>query len=187
MILEEPVVSQLKGCHPERFLFDWMREAKTDSVAEQLMKVDMLSYLPEDLLVKVDIASMMHALEVRSPFLDHPLMEFLASCPIQYKLRQGQSKFLLRRAMRNILPPATFKRPKMGFGIPHGKWLADEWRPWMESILLDPRVDRQKILRRSRMEKMIREHADGTVDHRYKLWNLIVFQLWHDQLLESSG
>ena len=171
---------------PQDFLFDLIRTSDAESVEEKLMQTDFRSYLPEDLLVKVDIASMAHGLEVRSPFLDQELVAFTNRCPSHWKIRGGQTKRLLRRAMGEALPEAIRRRPKMGFGIPLGQWLRGELREWMRGILLDPSARRRRWFRIETVERLIREHTEGIRDHRYRLWNLTMLELWASTVLEET-
>src|SRR5204863_1139587 len=122
----------------------WLREAlapepRLDPV-DAVLRADTLLYLPEDLLAKVDIASMANSLEARSPFLDHRLVEFCAALPSSYKLRGRTSKWLLRRLMRDRLPPEVLTRSKMGFGVPVGEWLRGDLRPLLEDTVLSSRA-----------------------------------------------
>lgn len=179
--------NRLNGIPPAAFLENLYRQERSESIAERWMAVDVQSYLPEDLLVKVDIASMVHALEVRSPLLDHRLMEFAARLPIRYKLRGWTTKFLLRRTLAETLPREILRRPKMGFGIPLGRWLQRELNDWMRQILLDPRSLRRGIFRPQAVERLIEEHTAALRDHRYRLWALIMFELWSQALGDRAS
>ena len=178
-------LEQIQETQSDQWLLDLYRGSDASSVIERLMAVDIGSYLPEDLLVKVDIASMAHALEVRSPLLDHRLMEFVATLPMQYKVRGLRTKYLLRRAMAGLLPQEILTRPKMGFGIPLGRWLRHELNAWMRGILLDPRALRRGIFRREVVERLVDEHTAGSHDHRFRLWALIMFELWYGAILDA--
>src|SRR5437868_7960018 len=118
----------------------WLRDALATEPhldpVDAVIRADTLLYLPEDLLAKVDIASMANSLEARSPLLDHRLVEFCAALPSSYKLKGRTSKWLLRQLMRDRLPPAILSRPKMGFGVPVGEWLRGELLPLLEDTLL---------------------------------------------------
>lgn len=158
----------------------------TDSAAERCMAVDVLTYLPEDLLVKMDIASMIHALEVRSPLLDHVLAEFLARLPIEYKLQGRVSKALLRKAMGPALPPTLLQQPKRGFGIPVGRWLRGELQDWMRDRLLSGSIARQRIFEPAAVQALIEEHRTGRVDHRFHLWALLMLELWYNETFHGA-
>jgi asparagine synthase (glutamine-hydrolysing) len=147
------------------------------------MAIDLQDYLPNDCLAKVDIASMRHGLEVRSPFLDHRVVELARRMPAKLKWRsrvgrQPQGKAILREAMRDLLPGAILARGKMGFGVPVSEWLAGEHAEWMRGILLDPASQRRGLFARQPLEDMIRAHTDRRADHGERLWALVCLELW---------
>src|SRR5207237_1338901 len=146
----------------------WLRaalaaEPHLDPV-DAVQRADTLLYLPEDLLAKVDIASMANSLEARSPLLDHRLVEFCAALPSSYKLKGRTSKWLLRQLMRDRLPPAILSRPKMGFGVPVGDWLRGELRPLLEDTLLSSRALNRGYFKSSAVRALIDEHLSRRVD-----------------------
>ena len=144
------------------------------------------TYLPDDILFKVDRASMACGLEVRAPFLDADLVDFLATLPPSYQRARGVSKRLLKRAAVGHLPAAILARSKKGFGIPVARWLRGPLLPMLHSLLEPGRLARQGLFRPSEVSKIVREHLAGTHDHRKPLWTLVMFQLWHDQWLGQS-
>jgi asparagine synthase (glutamine-hydrolysing) len=146
------------------------------------MAVDVLSYLPYDLLVKVDITAMANALEARSPFLDHEVMEFAARLPARLKLRGRTSKYLLRRAFADLLPPENVARRKLGFGIPVGQWLRGPLRALLRDALLAGRATRAYFQPRE-LRRLLDDHLEGRADHGFALWNLMMFELWHATFL----
>lgn len=174
---------------PERRAWDGLLElpewSLSDSAAEQCMAVDTATYLPEDLLVKADIASMTHALEIRSPLLDHLLAEFVATLPASYKLRGRATKVLLREAMKPVLPPEILTRSKMGFGIPLGRWLRNELNGWMKELLLTEPFLRRGLFEPASVRRLVQEHESGRGDHRFRLWALIMLELWHREFLDG--
>ncbi|HZS25154.1 MAG TPA: asparagine synthase (glutamine-hydrolyzing) [Gaiellaceae bacterium] len=137
-------------------------------------------YLQDDILTKVDRASMACSLEVRAPFLDLDLVEFLGRVPSNLKLRRTESKYLLKRAMRGTLPQEIVARPKKGFGVPIAEWLKNELRDAMLDMLSPARLARQGIFDAAGIERLIRAHLTGAVDNRKQLWTLFCFQLWYD-------
>jgi asparagine synthase (glutamine-hydrolysing) len=175
----------LNGIRPEAFLIEAWANANADTDVERMLATDVQTYLPDDLLVKVDIASMAASLEARSPFLDHQLMEFAASLPPEEKLGDRGSKVLLRRALRKILPPETLARPKKGFSVPLVHWFRNELRDLPAQILLDPRTIDRGYFRRREVEDLIREHRDCVADHSRRLWVLLQFEFWHREVVES--
>jgi asparagine synthase (glutamine-hydrolysing) len=134
--------------------------------------------------VKVDRASMACSLEVRAPFLDVALAEFLGRLPARLKLRRLDTKHLLKRAMADILPAGIAHRPKKGFGIPVAEWLKGELREALEDELSPERLERQGIFVPSEVRRLVTEHMAGRRDHRKPLWTLLVFQLWHRRWVE---
>ena len=160
----------------------WLRavlasEAGLDAV-DAVQRADTLMYLPDDLLAKVDIASMANSLEARPPFLDHRLVEFCASLPSSYKLRGRTSKWLLRETMRHRLPPDILGRPKMGFGVPVGTWLRGELRPMLFDTLLSANARSRDYFRPAAVSALVDEHLSGRADRSAHLWALLMLELW---------
>jgi asparagine synthase (glutamine-hydrolysing) len=150
---------------------------------DRAMAIDLTDYLPNDCLAKVDIASMRHSLEVRSPFLDHRVVELARRVPVTLKWqaragRPPQGKAILREAMRDLLPGAILARGKMGFGVPVSEWLAGQHAEWMRGVLLDPAAQRRGLFARQPLEDMIRAHTERRADHGERLWALVCLELW---------
>jgi asparagine synthase (glutamine-hydrolysing) len=143
-----------------------------------LLGADVQTYLPHDLLVKMDIATMANSLEARSPFLDHRVLEFCARLPSRFKVRGTTLKYLLKRAARDLLPPAIRKRRKVGFGVPVGRWMRLELRPLVEDTLLSPRARQRGYFRPAAVRQMVQAHLDGH-DHAGPVWALLWLELWH--------
>ena len=144
------------------------------------LALDTSTYLPGDLLLKVDRMSMANALEVRSPFLDYRVYEFAAGLPNEMKLRGRTTKWALKEiARRRGLPPDLVGRPKQGFGVPVGTWLRSELRPWVEDLLLDPRSLARGYFDPQGVRRLLQEHLDAKADHQVRIWNLAVLELWH--------
>jgi asparagine synthase (glutamine-hydrolysing) len=139
------------------------------------------TYLAEDILFKVDRASMYASLEVRAPFLDVEVVELVNSLPDRLKLRHGRGKWLLRRLMRGRLPDAVLDRPKKGFGIPLGRWLRHELRPLAEELLEPGAIARAGLFVPAAVERLKAEHFSGRANHRKQLWTLMAFELWRRQ------
>jgi asparagine synthase (glutamine-hydrolysing) len=150
---------------------------------------DVLTYLPGDLLVKVDIASMAHSLECRAPFLDHRVVELALAMPIRRKLRLrgGRSKVVLKQAFADLLPPMIRRRPKMGFGVPVDRWFRGELKDELKAVLLDPVAANRNLFRPEAVAAMIGEHVDGRRDHAYKLWGLLMLELWFRRHLDGRS
>jgi asparagine synthase (glutamine-hydrolysing) len=147
------------------------------------MAVDVASYLPYDLLVKVDVASMANSLEARSPFLDHEAMEFAARLPVEIKFRGGRLKSLLKRAFTDLLPPENVNRRKMGFGVPVGQWFRGPLRDLLRDALLSPRSLGRGYFRESEVRRLVDEHLERRADHSFQLWNLLMLELWHREFI----
>ena len=143
-----------------------------------MLQTDLATYLPDDLLVKVDITTMLHSLEGRSPFLDHHLAEFAARLPVTFKLRGRTGKYILRRALAAILPPTILNRDKRGFAVPIDRWFRQELRTVIYDVLLDPRTLARGLFRPDALQTLLDEHASGRVNHRYRLWTLLMLELW---------
>ncbi|MBI2192557.1 MAG: asparagine synthase (glutamine-hydrolyzing) [Planctomycetes bacterium] len=140
--------------------------------------VDLCTYLPDDLLVKVDVTSMAHSLEARSPFLDHPFVELAASLPVRYKLRGFQDKYILKRAFADLFPETVRRRRKMGFGVPLARWFRHEVRELLRDRLLDGWATRQGILQPRGIQRLVQEHLEERRDHSHALWSLLMLELW---------
>ncbi len=175
-------LQQLNGAR-DGWLGSLFRGVETFDPVDAAMAVDVQSYLPFDLLVKVDITSMANSLEARSPFLDHEVMEFAARLPVSLKLRGGQLKYLLKRTFADLLPIENVKRRKMGFGIPLGAWLRGELRELTTDTLLSTRAMQRGYFQRSALERLLNEHKQAMADHSFQLWNLLMLELWHQEFL----
>jgi asparagine synthase (glutamine-hydrolysing) len=151
---------------------------------DRLLAIDTLTYLPGDLLVKMDIATMASSLEGRSPLLDHKLIEFVAHLPASMKVRGTTSKYLLRKLMRDQLPAAILTRRKMGFGVPVGRWMRGPMRDLVEDALLG--MPPRPLIDRAQVAQITREHFDGRVDHAPRLWGLLMFELWFRYVVNDS-
>ncbi len=155
-----------------------LADLKLEDRLDQLVAFYSRFYLADDILFKVDRASMACSLEVRSPMLDPELVEFVARLPPRWKVRGFDTKRVLREAMRGLLPPSILSRPKKGFGMPVARWLRRELRPLMER-LLDPRsLERDGYFDGHEVRRLMTEHLSGRADRRKPLWTLMVFQLW---------
>jgi asparagine synthase (glutamine-hydrolysing) len=146
--------------------------------------VDVESYLPYDLLAKVDITSMAHSLEARSPFLDHEVMELAARLPVSQKLKGGRPKSLLKRACADLLPPENANRGKMGFGVPVGRWFRGPLRDFLTDTLLSDRSIARGYFQPNTVRKMVDDHVSGRRDRSLKLWNLLILELWHREVTD---
>ncbi len=148
------------------------------NIIEQMMMLDATHYMSECVLFKVDRASMAASLETRAPFLDHTLVEFLTRLPLGLKLRGQTGKYILKRAMRGVLPEDVIKRPKKGFGMPVAKWVKGELRPLVRDTFAPDRLRRRGLFNPDYVQRLLDEHERGVADHRKLIWTLLMFELW---------
>ncbi len=150
----------------------------SDAVDEAMYR-DLMHYLPDDNLVKVDRASMRVGLEVRAPLLDSRIVEFAWSLPGDMKIRDGKGKWILRQVLARYVPPVLTERPKMGFSVPVGGWLRAELRPWAEEMLDESRLREEGYLDAGRVRRCWAEHLSGARDHSLSLWAVLMFETWY--------
>jgi asparagine synthase (glutamine-hydrolysing) len=163
-----------------------LRSKRHVSLLDAMLETDINHYLPDDLLVKMDVATMAHSLEARSPFLDHRFVEFMARVPGRYKLAGGTSKYLLKSALRDLLPAPILQRPKMGFGIPLATWLRTSLRELLQDSLGSQTALARGYFRAPALRQMIDEHMSGTDEHQYLLWDLLMLELWHRRFIDAA-
>jgi asparagine synthase (glutamine-hydrolysing) len=162
-----------------------LNECDSSDVVEQMQSLDTRLYLAEDILTKVDRASMAVSLEVRAPFLDPRVAEFAASLPVNYKLRGRKTKYILKRAIEDFLPPFVTRRGKKGFGVPVAEWLKGKLRPLARDLLSPDRVRKAGVFNPDYVTKLQDEHERGVANHRKLLWTLLMFELWHESFIET--
>ena len=160
-------------------------ECDNEDQVTRMQSVDTRLYLAEDILTKVDRASMAVSLEVRAPFLDPRVAEFAASLPANYKLRGHKTKYILKKAVHELLPPFVTKRGKKGFGVPVAEWLKVKLRPLARDLLSPERVRRAGVFNPDYIARLQDEHERGIANHRKLLWTLLMFELWHESFIET--
>jgi asparagine synthase (glutamine-hydrolysing) len=153
----------------------------------QMMRFDFETYLPEDVLTKVDRMSMAHSIETRVPLLDNRVIDFAASLPSRFKIRDGRRKHLLKETLRPLLPAGILDRKKQGFGIPLGVWFRGGLTTVFSDVLGSPRAQQRGYFDRRFVSHLLREHQTGRRDHTLRLWQLLVFELWHRQYVDRAG
>jgi asparagine synthase (glutamine-hydrolysing) len=181
----DEVREQLAAVDSYTLIDDAYVSSRADSDLGRLIDVDVNTYLPGDLLVKTDIATMAHSLEARSPFLDHELLEWAAGLPPDLKVRAGTTKYILKRAMAEWLPAELIVRPKLGFGVPLAAWLRTDLRELSWSVLTDHTARSRGLFRPETVHRLLRRHDEGH-DHSSRIWALTQFELWHRAFLDDG-
>ena len=177
-IYSEQFSKKMQTIESADYLISKFEEAGTDDFVDKLLYADINSYLPEDLLVKVDIATMANSLEARIPFLDHKFMELIAQIPSELKLNRRGSKFILKKAFEDLLPGPILKRSKMGFGVPISRWFAKELKDYIREILLDPKTLNRGYFKKEGIVQLLNEHIELRYNHSARIWALLVLELW---------
>jgi asparagine synthase (glutamine-hydrolysing) len=175
---------QTKELHASDTLEPWFAFANGAGIVDASLLTDIMTYLPNDLLVKVDIATMAVSLEARSPFLDHHVIEFAASLPEKYKLRGLTTKYLLKRVLKKLLPTENLERKKMGFGVPIGHWFRDRLQPFLRETLLSDRALGRGLFKTEVVRQMIELHTRGERDYSHQLWTLLMLELWFQRFID---
>jgi len=176
----DPTSVVLGAREPATVLTDAALDLPGLSDVERMMALDMLSYLPDDILAKVDRAAMGVSLETRVPFLDHRVVEFAWSLPLHYKLRDGVTKWPLRQVLYRHVPKELIERPKMGFGVPIDHWLRGPLREWAESLLSESRLAQEGFFNPTPIRQKWAEHLSGQRNWQYHLWDVLMFQAWFE-------
>ncbi len=175
---KQPAALVPGAVEPLTILTDEKRWANLPRFIQRMMYLDTVTYLPDDILVKVDRASMGVSLEARVPLLDHRVVEFSWRMPLSWKIKNGQSKLPLRRILYKHVPQVLIERPKMGFGIPIGEWLRGPLREWAETLLDEGRLKREGFLNPQPIRRKWQEHLGGRRNWQYYIWDVLMFQGW---------
>lgn len=172
----ERIVMGLAGEHPTALTTPGAQVGRTP--IEQMMYTDAVSYLPEDVLAKVDRAAMAVSLETRVPMLDHRVIEYAWSLPLEFKVRNGEGKWILKRLLERHVPRELIDRPKMGFGVPIDEWLRGPLRSWAEDLLAVNTLRTQGVFDPQAVRSIWLDHSSGANDWQYLLWPVLTFQSW---------
>jgi asparagine synthase (glutamine-hydrolysing) len=181
-LYEADFLAELGGYRAVEVFRRHAARAGTSDALSLIQYVDFKTYLPGDILVKVDRAAMAHSLEVRVPILDHTLIEWAATLPSSLKLRDGEGKYVFKKALEADLPDEILYRPKMGFGVPIAAWFRGPLRERVRELVLGSGLAATGIFRRAALEKLVREHESGARDHSAALWALMMFEGSHRRL-----
>lgn len=174
----EAVVHGIDSTKP--LLKNLIHDIPAQSLIESMMYMDTHRYLPDDILTKVDRAGMAVSLETRIPFLDHRVAEFAWSLPLDIKLRNGKSKWIVRELLQRYVPNELIDRPKMGFGVPIDQWLRGPLKSWANDLLSSSSLDKHAMLDKKLIQKKWQEHLSGVRNWQYQLWDILMFQTWYE-------
>lgn len=176
--------AQIDGADSAEILDRWFGTANGSGILDATMLTDQMTYLPNDLLVKVDIASMANSLEARSPLLDHKVIEFAASLPENLKMRGFETKSLLKKAAARLVPREVIYRRKMGFGVPLGRWFRGEMKDFVGATLLSEKSLKRGIVKPEAVEKYVKGHLDEGRDYTPQIWTLLMLELWFQRFID---
>lgn len=184
-LVSDEMSELIESQDPAQHIFDSYRLCPDRDFVTRTTAADLVSYLPGDLLTKVDIASMSASLECRSPMLDHKVMELAARMPLEVKQSLNQGKRVLIETFADLIPPDIQTRRKMGFGVPIDHWFRNELKELLYDVLLSQKTMGRGLLQRSVVQRLIDEHTTGVFDHAYRLWNLLCLELWQRMYLDE--
>ena len=175
---------QTMAADPTGLLEMWFKRANGIGILDAMLLTDQMTYLPNDLLVKVDIATMAVSLEARSPFLDHHVIEFAASLPQNLKARRLTTKYLLKKVLRKLVPSENLNRRKMGFGVPIGHWFRGKMQPFLREVVLSDKALRRGLFKPEAVRQLVELHATGERDFSHHLWTLLMLELWFNRFID---
>jgi len=183
-LYREEFLAQLPDVDPLEFVAQAFRRSGGRDPVTSTSLTDLVTYLPCDLMTKVDIAAMAHGLECRPPFLDHRVVELAAEMPLRLKFRRGRGKRILLETFGDLMPREIRRRSKMGFGVPLDRWFRGPLAGFARDVLLDPRTRDRGLFRPEATAQLLEEHLAGRFDHSYRLWALLVLELWQRQWMD---
>tara|TARA_B100001093_G_C26640134_1_gene932812 strand:- start:270 stop:1040 length:771 start_codon:yes stop_codon:yes gene_type:complete len=177
---QNPTEVVINSKEPGTFLTEFKPDFQNLNNYEKMMALDLITYLPNDILVKVDRTSMASSLEVRAPFLDHNLIEYAWKIPHSLKFRDGKGKWIIRKILNKYVPKDLTERPKMGFGVPLGAWLRGPLKEWGENLLNEKRLLEEGHFNPKLIRDKWQEHLSNKNNWEDDLWNVLMFQAWKD-------
>jgi asparagine synthase (glutamine-hydrolysing) len=180
-------VRNVSGDAAEQLVLGLYDNSDADHIVDATLNVDLDLYLPNDLLVKVDIASMAVGLEARSPMVDHEFVEFIARLPARFKISGITLKAIFKKALKKVLPAQILNRSKMGFGVPLDEWFRGQLSEYLHDNLLSSQALGRGYFERSAVEHLIDAHVGGVSNHQHQLWTLLMFELWHRVFVDSAA
>jgi asparagine synthase (glutamine-hydrolysing) len=183
-LYSESFKNETANAHAADLLNPWFAKANGAGIVDAALLADIMTYLPNDLLVKVDIATMAVSLEARSPFLDHHVIEFAASLPEWLKLRGLTTKYLLKRVLKKLLPAENLQRRKMGFGVPIGHWFRGKLQPFLRETLLSEKALNRGLFRPQAVSHLVELHTLSERDYSHQLWTLLMLELWFERFID---
>jgi asparagine synthase (glutamine-hydrolysing) len=181
------VRTAINSRHADSLVLSRLRRFASLPPHGRMMRLDFETYLPEDVLTKVDRMSMAHSIESRVPLLDNRVIDFAASLPSPLKIANGRRKHILKEAVRDLLPGSIFSRRKQGFGVPIGAWFRGGLSSLLTDVLASPRARQRGYFDAKFVSRLIAEHRSGKRDHTLRLWQLLLFELWHREYLDSTA
>jgi asparagine synthase (glutamine-hydrolysing) len=183
-IYSEDFQHATNGALSGKLLEPWFERSNGSGIVDAALLTDIMTYLPNDLLVKVDIATMAVSLEARSPFLDHHVIEFAASLPEKMKLRGLTTKYLLKRVLTRLLPAENLNRRKMGFGVPIGHWFRSSLEPFLRDTLLSEKSLSRGLFKSGAIKQLVELHTRSERDYSHQLWTLLMLELWFQRFID---
>ena len=185
-LLAEPIRENLRS-EWHREIEDYIKDNTFSGMFDMIQYLDMKLYLQEDILVKLDRASMANSLEARVPFLDHEVVEFVNALPWQMKLHNLTTKYILKKSVKEILPQKIIRRKKKGFGIPVAKWVKSELKELVLDLFAEEKIKKEGFFNYSYVHRLLEDHFQNKKDNRKLIWTLLVFQLWYSRYIDGRG
>ena len=181
-LFKSDAFEQMSRHDPWTDRLSYLRECKDWMSAAQYC--DLNTYLPLDILTKVDRMTMAHSIEARPPLLDHRLVEFAAKVPARFRLRETTTKYLLKRVLKKLVPMENLNRPKMGFGVPIGHWFRNQMKRFLGETLLSERALKRGFFKSAEVKRMFELHTRGQQDYAHQLWTLLMLELWFERFID---